>query len=130
MYNVRMLINRDRDRNGEFVTIQIDAKDPIEIFEKINQDYDLQQGYFLNKEECEEYDENYVIPEIKELYKTQPEQAMKQLTDLLYEDYDISDYNDDIVWIEKDGQTIFESDYIDEDEWIEYSDDFEECDFE
>lgn len=112
-YTLQILIDRDRDNNGTIKKQTIKANNDLEALLYVFNNYDLQNSYYITDEE-EEFDT--VMDYLK---NNKIKEGVELLTNLYFEDLDISDYYDCIVCLKNiDTNTIVIEDDIDIEEWF------------
>ena len=119
-YTLTIITGRDRDSIGEITKETFDAKNDLEALLYVFENYKLQNAGMFNgdyeDDELEDEDielKNNILNCVKE---EKVEEGIKLLTDLYFDNFDISDYYDDIVSLEGSNGIVIEDD-IDLADW-------------
>ena len=128
-YKLTIITGRDRDSDGKLETVTIKAESDFDALFQVFEDYNLQNAGMFNgayeDDEIEGEDEvlrQKILDCVGEPSKVK--EGVKLLTDLYFDNFDISDYYDDIVKLEApDGHVVIEDD-IDLTGW--FGDDYED----
>ena len=127
-YKLTIITGRDRDSDGVLQNITIKAENDLDALLQVFKGYDLQNAGMFNGEYTDE-DLTEEDKQLKErilncVKENKIEEGVKLLTDLYFDNFDISDYYADIVKLEApDGHIVIEDD-IDVEEW--FGDDYED----
>ena len=121
-YKLTIIVGRDRDSDGELAEENIKAENDLKALLYVFENYNLQNAGMFNgyydDDELEEDDielKNKILNCVKE---NKIEEGVKLLTDLYFNNFDISDYYADIVKLEApDGHIVIEDD-IDVEGWF------------
>ena len=122
-YKLTIITGRDRDSDGKLETVTIKAESDFDALFQVFEDYNLQNAGMFNgayeDDEIEGEDEvlrQKILDCVGEPSKVK--EGVKLLTDLYFNNFDISDYYDDIVKLEApDGHIVIDGD-IDVEKWF------------
>lgn len=121
-YKLTIITGRNRDSNGVLQNITIKAENDLDALLQVFKGYDLQNAGMFNGEYTDE-DLTEEDKQLKErilncVKENKIEEGVKLLTDLYFDNFDISDYYADIVKLEApDGHIVIDGD-IDVEEWF------------
>ena len=121
-YKLTIITGRDRDSIGDINKETFKAENDLKALLYVFEQYNLQNAGMFNGE----YEEEDLIEEDKMLKETildcvrekRIQQGVKLLTDLYFDNFDISDYYDDIVKLEGPNGVVIEDD-LDLSDWDE-----------
>ena len=129
-YKLTIITGRDRDSDGVLQNITIKAANDLDALLQVFKGYDLQNaGMFYGEytdEDLTEEDKQLKERILNCVKENKIEEGVKLLTDLYFDNFDISDYYADIVKLEApDGHIVIEDDidlegWFGEDDEIEY----------
>ena len=117
-YKLTIITGRDRDFDGVLQNMTINAENDLEALLYVFKNYDLQNAGMFNGD----YEEEDLTEEDKQLKQNilncvkenKIEEGVKLLTDLYFDNFDISDYYANIVKLEApDGHIVFEDKDLD-----------------
>ena len=135
-YKLTIITGRDRDSIGVLQNITIKAENDLDALLQVFKGYDLQNAGMFNGEYTDE-DLTEEDKRLKEQILTcvkqnKIEEGVKLLTDLYFDNFDISDYYADIVKLEGPNGVVIEDD-LDLSDWDDdeldtedYEDDFKD----
>lgn len=119
-YTLKIITGRDRDSIGVLQNITIKAENDLDALLQVFKGYDLQNAGMFNGEYTDE-DLTEEDKQLKEQILTcvkqnKIEEGVKLLTDLYFDNFDISDYYADIVKLEGPNGVVIEDD-LDLSDW-------------
>lgn len=138
-YKLTIITDRDRDSDGKLTKVSFDADNDLEALLYVFKNYDLQNGGMFNGEYSDDeldHEEkeikDQVLLAVEKPSKNAINQGIKLLTDLYFDNFDPSDYYDDIVKLESPSGRVIIEDDIDVDSWFGEDDGFysDETDYE
>ena len=116
-YELAIIEGRARDLHGNLEKHKFTAKNDLDAMIQIFKKYDLQNSYYFTEttEDLEEeYGEEYVEKRdavLKCLEENKIDEGVKLITEIYYDDFDPSDYYDNIIKLTApDGHIVFEDD--------------------
>lgn len=128
-YKVTVLVNQDRMYSGDVETATIDADNDLQALYNAFTQYDIQNKYTLIDPEEELDDEQLELRNniLQCLRDKDLKTGIKLLTDLYFDGFDPSDYDDKIISVENpQGKIIFEDEDLQN--WLEDTEDLEDED--
>lgn len=130
-YKLTIITGRDRDSIGDVTKKTFNAKNDLDALLYVFKNYKLQNAGMFNgyyeDDELEDEDielKNNILKCVKE---DKVEEGIKLLTDLYFDNFDISDYYDDIVKLEGPNGVIIEDD-LDLSDWEDEEEQFDKAD--
>lgn len=126
-YKLTIITGRDRDSDGVLQNITIKAENDLDALLQVFKGYDLQNAGMFNGD-YEDADLDEGDKQLKErilncVKENKIEEGVKLLTDLYFNNFDISDYYADIVKLEApDGHIVIEDTNLDITGWFEDED--------
>lgn len=123
-YELKIIVDRNRGSNGRAITTNIDANNDAEALLKVFTNFDLQNsGYFNGDYAEDELDEQELENKNKVLAASNSgenqEEAIEILNNLYFDNLDISDYYDNIIYLKSPNGNIIIEDDLDLDSWFE-----------
>lgn len=103
-YQYLILVDRDRDCNGEYEKDEIKAANDLEAIIYILENYNMESYYNF-----EDFDEE--ISKLRKMYEKNKEEAIKEALQLL-ETSDLSDYYDNLGYLKNNDRVLFEDEAI------------------
>lgn len=130
-YELKIIVDRNRGSNGRAITTNIDANNDAEALLKVFTNFDLQNsGYFNGDYAEDELDEQELENKNKVLAASNSgenqEEAIQILNDFYFDNLDISDYYDNIIYLKSPNGNIIIEDDLDLDSWFEDDEEYDE----
>lgn len=130
-YELKIIVDRNRGSNGRAITTNIDANNDAEALLKVFTNFDLQNsGYFNGDYTDDELDQEELQNKNKVLAAANSgqnqEEAIEILNNFYFDNLDISDYYDNIIYLKSPNGNIIIEDDLDLDSWFDEDEDYYE----